>query len=425
MKLLNAAVPSTFLTEGGAADLTLVDITLDGGRIASVDRTAREMQGPASDGHDCAGGVVVPAFIDVHTHLDSVHIAARTGNADGTFQSALSAVLHDRQTHWTHEEILNRMNFAVEAAYAYGTAAIRTHVNARRPLAEKSWSSFEALREMWAGKMTLQPASLSAIGELEGDLGPHFDEVARHKGVVGAFIYPMHGIAGRIEAVVAAAEDRGVDLDFHVDETLDPTSDHLADIAKAAIAVKFSGTITCGHCCSLMAMEEAKSARILDLVAEAGIAIVSLPMCNQYLQHRDPAARRTPRIRGGTLVHEMVARGIRVAFGSDNVCDPFYAYGDLDMAEVWREATRILHLDHPVGDWPRAFSATPAAIMGLPDRDAIAPGAPADFVIFKGRSFGEHFARPLSERTVIRDGVIINPPIPDYERLDALVGAPN
>ena len=31
---------------------------------------------------------------------------------------------------------------------------------------------------------------------------------------------------------------------------------------------------------------------------------------------------------------------------SDNTRDPFYAYGDLDMIEVFREATRILHFDH-------------------------------------------------------------------------------
>jgi hypothetical protein len=42
----------------------------------------------------------------------------------------------------------------------------------------------------------------------------------------------------------------------------------------------------------------------------------------------------------------MRARGIRVSFASDNTRDPFYAYGDMDMLEVMREATRIGHLDH-------------------------------------------------------------------------------
>jgi cytosine deaminase len=109
-------------------------------------------------------------------------------------------------------------------------------------------------------------------------------------------------------------------------------------------------------------------------VAEAGVAIVSLPMCNLYLQDREPG--RTPRWRGVTLAHEIRGRGIPLAFASDNTRDPFYAYGDLDMHEVLREAVRIAHLDHPFGDWPAAFAATPAAIMGLEQPGRIAPGAP-------------------------------------------------
>ncbi len=78
-------------------------------------------------------------------------------------------------------------------------------------------------------------------------------------------------------------------------------------------------------------------------------------MCNLYLQDRRTDGT-TPRWRGVTLLHEMKARGIPVAVASDNTRDPFYAYGDLDMLEVYRMATRILHLDHPVGDWPKAVS---------------------------------------------------------------------
>ncbi|MFX4381294.1 amidohydrolase family protein, partial [Acinetobacter baumannii] len=90
----------------------------------------------------------------------------------------------------------------------------------------------------------------------------------------------------------------------------------------------------------------------------AGLAVVSLPMCNMYLQDR--TAGRTPRWRGITLLHEMKARGISVSVSSDNTRDPFYAYGDLDGLEVFREAVRIAHLDHPFDDWPRIVTSTPA-----------------------------------------------------------------
>ena len=42
---------------------------------------------------------------------------------------------------------------------------------------------------------------------------------------------------------------------------------------------------------------------------------------------------------------------VTVMVASDNTRDPFYAYGDLDLLEVYREATRILHFDHSDRAW--------------------------------------------------------------------------
>ena len=61
-----------------------------------------------------------------------------------------------------------------------------------------------------------------------------------------------------------------------------------------------------------------------------------------------------PRDRIVPFLHEMKARGINVSFASDNTRDPFYAYGDMDMLEVFREATRIVHLDHSARPWARS-----------------------------------------------------------------------
>jgi cytosine deaminase len=144
-------------------------------------------------------------------------------------------------------------------------------------------------------------------------------------------------------------------------------------------------------------------------------------MCNLYLQDRTPqGTARTPRRRGITLVHEMRARGIRVSFASDNTRDPFYAYGDMDMLEVMREATRIGHLDHSRADWITSFLTDPAATCGFA-APSLAEGAPADLVIVKARSWTELFARPQSDRIVLRDGRQIDRTLPDYAELDPLM----
>ena len=200
-------------------------------------------------------------------------------------------------------------------------------------------------------------------------------------------------------------------------ETNDPQSRSLAHIAAVAIKRRFSGHVVVGHCCSLALQPAAEADRTMDLVAEAGLAVVCLPMCNLYLMDR--VGGRTPRWRGVTLLHEFAARGVRTMAASDNCADPFYPYGDNDALEVFTHAVRIAHLDHPVGEWPRLVTVTPAAVMGIESR--VAEENPADLVLFRARNYSELLSRSQHDRTVLRDGAPIDTTTPDYRELDPIL----
>jgi cytosine deaminase len=314
------------------------------------------------------------------------------------------------------------MDFALRSAYAHGTVLLRTHIDSDPPQHRISWPVVAEMRERWAGRVELQAVSIFRI---EHFFEPGFAEeivalVSDHGGILGAFVYPVPGFERAIEDMMIRAADAGLDLDFHVDESGDPSHRGLRVVADTALRLNFPGTIVAGHCCSLALQPEDEANETMDRVARAGIKVVSLPMCNLHLQDR--VAGRTPRWRGVTLVHELAARGVPVAVASDNTRDPFYDYGDLDMAEVFREAVRILHLDHPVGDWPAAVTRTPAAICGRPERGVLAPGGIADLVIFNARDWSELMARPQADRIVVRDGRAISRRLPDYRELDHLMG---
>ncbi len=374
---------------------------------------------PSEQAIDLRGVIVLPCGVDMHTHLDKGHIWARSPNPDGTFMGALTTVGADRTAHWHANDVRRRMEFSLKCAWAHGTWAIRTHLDSIPPQDDISWPVFDELRTEWAGRIALQAACLVAIENVdrEGPYAHTADLVQRYSGVLGAVAYPVDDLMERLNIVFEMAEARDLPLDFHVDETLDPTSTALHAIAEVALKRGFEAPVTVGHCCSLSTQDPEVSYKTLDLVAEAGISVVSLPMCNLYLQDRQPD--RTPRFRGITMVHEMVARGIPVAFASDNTRDPFYAYGDLDMLEVMREATRIGHLDHSHGEWPLAFNMTPADICGF--GPANPPCGPANFVLYNARSWTELLARPQSDRVVIRNGQQIDRTLPQYHELDDLM----
>jgi cytosine deaminase len=62
--------------------------------------------------------------------------------------------------------------------------------------------------------------------------------------------------------------------------------------------------------------------------------------------------------------------------------------------------------------------------MGQPETGVIRLGAPADLLLFRGRSDTELLSRPQSDRIVLRAGCPIDTTPPDYRELDqALAGS--
>ena len=400
-----------------AEGLLRLDIRVSDGRIAdfAVQRDGGEAPGRV----DLGGGTVWPGFADLHTHLDKAFTSPRWANPDGTLEGALSATAADRPR-WTPDDLRARMGFALRCALAHGTVALRTHIDSRAPRHLVSWPVFRELREEWRGRIALQAVSLVPLEAFaDAAHGTEIADLVRDcGGVLGAVTGVDAGNEALLDRVFRLAGERGLDLDFHVDETDDPGARSFDRIASAAIANRFEGRVVVGHCCSLAVRPADEADRALDLAAAAGLHVVSLPMCNLYLQDR--RAGRTPRWRGVTLLREMTARGIPVSLASDNVRDPFHAYGDFDMLEVFAQAVKIAHLDRPVGGWPAAVTRTPADVMGLGDTGRLRKGGPAELVLFRARSWGELLSRPQHDRTVLRAGRPIDAAPPDYRELDRL-----
>ncbi|WP_246252165.1 cytosine deaminase [Ancylobacter pratisalsi] len=427
--LANARVPACLLPDSISAadrrhigqsrheDLIAVDLTIGEGRLAAIAPAGGSA--PEVPRLDLAGGLVLPGLVDIHTHLDKGFIWTRAPNQDGSFDGAMAAVAADRAAHWTEEDIARRFDFALRCAYAHGTCAIRTHLDSDGERGAIAWRVFARMREAWKGRIELQGVGLIAIDAVLDDavFTPLVEQIRAHGGLLGSYTYGTPNLAAGLERLFDAAETHGLALDLHVDER-DRDGRGLAAIAALALRRRFEGPILAGHCCALALQGAEEIDRTLDVVARAGIAIVSLPMCNLYLQDREPA--RTPRWRGVTLVHEMRARGIPVMVASDNARDPFYAYGDLDLIEVYREATRIAHLDHPFAGWPAIISRTPAEQMGLAT-GRLTPGAAADLCLLRARSLNELLARPQADRIILRRGRAIDARAPDYAELDDLM----
>ncbi len=408
--------------------LASVDLEICEGRLISVrsplSNTGTSTTEISTDipSVDVRSGLVWPCFVDIHTHLDKGHIWPRSPNPDGTFEQALEIVQQDSQQRWSAEDVYRRAEFGLKCSYAHGTQAIRTHLDAFDAQGDVSFGVFRQLRREWAERIQLQAVCLVSLDYFLTPKGKKLaDLTAEYGGVLGGVTFMNTEIVQQIDRVFELAKERGLDLDFHTDESLEPSDMALRLVAEAAIRHQFAGRITCGHCCSLSVQSDDEIKETIEAVREAGISIVSLPMCNLYLQDRQSAQQRTPRYRGVTILKELKAAGVKCAIASDNCRDPFHAYGDHDGLEVFTQSVKIGQLDHPIGDWPQAITQTPAEMMGLDNVGKIAKNSSADFVVFKARSFDELIARGQGDRVVIRKGKQIDTTLPDYSELDDLM----
>ena len=422
--LTNAHVPHCLLNLPESLPTTreglcLVDLKLNQGKIEQI-VAANTLQKDIPQ-LDLDRQIVLPRLIDAHTHLDKGHIWERSPNTNGTFEMALERAIADSQEYWQSDDVYRRMEFGLKCSYSHGTQAIRTHIDSYGKQADISLEVFQSLQSAWQDKILLQAVSLVSLDYYQTPAGVALaDKIAAIGGVLGGVAWQNPDLEQQLDQIFDLAQSRNLALDFHADENGDPESICLQKIAEAAIRHDFPSQITCGHCCSLAVQSPELVEQTIELVQEASIAIISLPMCNLYLQDRQVAT--TPHWRGLTRVKDLEQAGIPVAFASDNCRDPFFGFGDHDVLEVFEQAVRIAHLDTPYSNWITSVTTTPAQIMGL-DLGMLVAERPADLIIFPARYFSELLSRSQHERIVLRQGKPINAPLPDYRQLDDLLSS--
>jgi cytosine/creatinine deaminase len=275
--------------------------------------------------------MVLPAFVDMHTHLDKGHIWPRSPNPDGTFMGALTTVGADRAARWTAADVAARMEFSLRCAYAHGTRAIRTHLDSH-PAAgcDQLSRSSASCGPNGPGGSTLQAACLIGLrrGFRPTGLSAAPPTSWRESGgVLGMVTYPMPDLKDRCRLLPHGRRAGPVGgFPCGRDGRSERRRTPCALIAEAVLETGLSPPRGGGALLFARSMEEARRCPRWTLWPRPG-CMWSACRCATCIP-AGPHAHRTPRWRGITLVHEMKARGIGVSFASDNTRDPFYAYGD-------------------------------------------------------------------------------------------------
>ncbi|MEA2948654.1 MAG: cytosine/creatinine deaminase [Alphaproteobacteria bacterium] len=357
-------------------------VTLRDGLIAAV----RPAEQPGA-----AARFALPGLVNLHAHADRAYTVESF--RPRSFADALAAAGSARAA-FTAADVQARATRLLERSVGHGVIRIRTHTDVDPIVELRSMEGVLAAKQAMAGKIDVD---IIAFSTSKNDLADPYavlrlkDAVDMGAGLIGASLNSSADPPRALVALLDMAEHTRLPVDIHLDEHLEPHQMLAGMVADAVIARGLQGLVTLSHLCVLSALNSKIAGELIKKLARAEVTVVALPETNLFLQDRGESS---PIRRGVTLVRELLAAGVKVRLGTDNVRDWFFPFGDADMLDTGLFAAVAAHLDDEAD-----------LIAALCDgRNTIEEGDPADLVLLKASSFDDALARRPAERTVFKAG---------------------
>ncbi len=383
---------------------TVTDIGVDAGLLTAVDADTT-----AAQTIDLLGRLVTPPLVEPHIHLDAVlTVGQPRPNVSGSLFEGI-AVWAERVADLTYDDVQARVRQILRWQLACGVQHVRSHVDVCDPNLT-ALRALTDLREEVRGIIDLQLVAFPQQGILGFDGGKDLMRAAIELGadVVGGIPHYELTREDGVESVrfaMALADEHGLAVDIHCDETDDDHSRFVEVMAAETIRRGMSGRVTASHTTAMHSYNSAYAYRLINNIARAGLHMVTNPLDNSVLQGRFDTG---PIRRGHTRVKQLQEAGVNVCIGHDSVMDPWYPLGYGDPLQA---AFVLVHLGQMSGDNElrrliEMITVNPAAALGVPDY-GLRPGGPASLVVFDAPSEADAL-RLIAPRTlVLRDGKVV------------------
>lgn len=356
---------------------------------------------------DAAGGLVTEPFANPHLHLDKVYTLQRLdeesslrayhGQGMGNAMNAIEAASRVKES-YSQDWIVDNARRALRAAVVHGNTHIRAFADVDSKARLEGVKALLQVREEFRGVVELQVVAFPQDGVLRepGAADLVREAVALGADVVGGIPWIEYTDANAREHVrqmfeIAVANDRPVSM--LVDDAGDPGLRTLEMMAVAAMENGWQGRVLAHHARAMALYPEPYFQKLAALLRQADMPVVTDP-------HTGPLHAR---------VRELLAAGVRVCLGQDDISDAYYPFGRNNMLEVAFLAAHMLWMTTE-DDMERLYdmiTVDAASAMGL-DGFGLEVGAPADMVVLEAPSVLEALRDHRAPVYVIRDGKVVD-----------------
>lgn len=381
----------------------LCDIAIAGGRIASIAATGA-MKGRSEI--DARGNLVTPSFVNPHLHLCKVWTlpmmseeALNAYQGDGMSQ-ALSAIDLASKVKEKYDAawIVPNARRAVALAALYGTLHIRALADVDSKARLEGVKALIAVREEFRGIVDIQVVAFAQDGILRD---PGTDKLMHEAMALGCDVvggipwieYTDADAKKHVDLCFDLAQEFDKDVSMLLDDAGDASLRTLEMMALAAIERGWEGRALAHHCRAMALYPAPYLERLCGTLRKAKVPVVTDP-------HTGPLHAR---------VRELLAAGVTVCLGQDDISDAYYPYGRNNMLEVAFLASHLLWMMSRA-DMETLYdliTTAPARAMNIPDY-GLAVGNMANLVVLDQPDVNEALRFHAAPVAVISSGRAID-----------------
>jgi cytosine deaminase len=355
---------------------------------------------------DAAGGLVTESFANPHLHLCKVYTlqvldeAALKDYHGADMGKAMSAIELAGRVKANYDEkwIIKNVRRAVAQAALYGNIHIRAFADVDGQARLEGVKALLRAREEFKGIVDLQVVAFAQDGLVREPGAADLLRTAMELGpdVVGGIPwieYTDQAARQHVDEVFAIAKAFDKPVSMLVDDAGDPGLRTLEMMAIKTIEQGWHGRSLAHHARAMALYPTPYFQKVAGLLKQAQMGVVSDP-------HTGPLHAR---------VKELLAEGVLVCLGQDDISDAYYPFGRNNMLEVAFLACHMLWMT-TTAEMEQLYTMITrdaGRAMGLPDFE-LKVGAPAHLVVLDAPNVLEALRSHAAPAAVISHGQVVD-----------------
>lgn len=394
-----------------ADEKDLIDIKISGSLISEIQKEIENKDDSLEI--DAEGKVVLPTFIESHIHPDKAFLEEYKPNVSGTLAEALKNTA-ELKANYSYDDVYQRSERVIKWAIRNGTTIMRAIPDVDPFEKTLGVEVLLDLKEKYKDLMDLQIVAFPQEGIVRHPEVYQMLEESIKMGadIVGGCPYSedsMEDTIEHIELVFDLAEQHDLSIDMHADFSIDasdPQNNVVEQIAEKTIERGYEGRVSLGHVTTLGSMDPDLAEPVFEKIAQAGITIVPLPATDLFINGQEV---KKDKPRGMAPVKRMLAKGVNVAYSSNNIRNAFTPFGDANLVTVGYllQITQQMGAAAERAEVVKMATYNPAQALELTESYGLEVGRQADLNIFDSKSIRDFINDQPNLNYVIKKGEII------------------